>query len=290
MKSRPCVCLVVRAVLVGLFAIVASACGSSDPHYADVASIAVTTQPTTTVVGKTVRASFRLMDEANRPFRAAGINIDVTLNKGEFGSGGKVTSQTTDAEGVAHFEFTIEQVGLGYTLTATSEHPAFQDVSTPTASFDIIAANIVGVAVLTQPSTAAVGDALSASFQLVDEEGHPAKAGGVNITIVLNKNEFIGGSDTRTTVTDDDGVAHFELAIAQADVGYTLTATSDHEALESVSTPTTPFDITGAAIASIAVLTAPSTAIAGETLSAALQVVDKDDNALRASGVELRSP
>lgn len=287
MKVKPCVCLVVRAVLVGLFAIVASACGSSDPDYADVASIAVTTQPTTTVAGKTVRASFRLMDETNRPFKSAGVGIDIELNKGEFGAGGTVKSETTDAEGVAHFEFTIEQVGTGYTLTATSEHPAFQDVSTPTASFDIIAANIVGIAVLTQPSTAAAGDPLSASFQLVDEEGHPAKAGGVSITIVLNKHAFVGGGDTKTVLTDDDGVAHFEFTLAQADVGYTLTATSDHEALERVSTPTTPFDITGAAIANIAVLTEPTNATAGDTLNASFQLVDKNDNALQASNVEI---
>lgn len=130
---------IISAALLALFALFGTACGDSDSVYHDVERIAVADQPGMAVAGETTNASFRLMDQSGKPFKAAGVDIDIHLSKHAFDTGGRNISATTDEDGVARFEFAINKADTGYILTAKSTHAALDGVPTDSRSFNVVA-------------------------------------------------------------------------------------------------------------------------------------------------------
>lgn len=100
------------------------------------------------------------------------------------------------------------------------------------------------VSVLTQPANAAAGEPLSTSFQLVSHDGEAIKAAGVEIRVLLNKHTFATGSDESTLTTDEEGIAHFEFTIEQADDKYALVAAGVYKGQTTTSAATSSFDVT----------------------------------------------
>src|SRR5690554_2676487 len=99
------------------------------------------------------------------------------------------------------------------------------------------------IQILTSPSSAAAGDTLSASFQLLDAMNRPVELAGVDITITLNKHQFVDGDTAKVASTDEAGIARFEFMISVVDWGYNLTITSDHRALSGVPISSNYFEI-----------------------------------------------
>lgn len=234
---------IISAALIALFALFNSACGASETEHHDVESIVVEEQPGRLVAGETASVSFRLMDSAGKPFRAPGVTIHIRTNKHSFATGERTVSATTDADGVARFEFTINKADKGYVLTATSDHAALKGVSTNTLEFEVAMGGLSDIAVVSQPTAPTVEDLQKASFQLTDAGGNPIEQEGVEITMSLNKNFFGDEEVQRIGKTNANGVVSFEFTIKQAGMNYILTATSPDAALEGVSTETSSFDV-----------------------------------------------
>lgn len=97
---------------------------------------------------------------------------------------------------------------------------------------------------LTEPSTAAAGDVLSATVQLTDHDGALIVAAGTPITMMVNRNQFAIGEGKVTETTDEEGIAHFEFSIEHAAQDYRLVAVSRHNGIQTWSSTSAAFDIT----------------------------------------------
>ena len=98
-----------------------------------------TEPPAEVVAGESFEVEIRLVDQFEDPIEMEGVEIDLALNQGEFSDGGDTVSTDTTSTGIAGFELVIEDAGTGYELEATSEHEDFEEASTTTASFDVLA-------------------------------------------------------------------------------------------------------------------------------------------------------
>lgn len=105
-------------------------------------------------------------------------------------------------------------------------------------------ADPTNIAVVTAPPSLAVaGSPFSVSFELVDDGNRRVELEGVEITVTLNRNEFVTGEMTTSAMTDSSGVAEFDLTIEAADTGLVLAATGDHPNLDGITTMTSFFDV-----------------------------------------------
>ncbi|MBU8898627.1 S8 family serine peptidase [Corallococcus sp. M34] len=199
-------------------------------------------------------------------------NIMLTLGGA---TGGTLSGTTTVAavNGVATFSnLSINKVGTGYTLVATS---AGLTDATSTA-FNVTAGSTAKLAIRTQPSNGTAGAVLSPAFQvaIVDAFGN-ATHGTEQVTVTLTGGTLSG----TTTVAAVDGVATFsDLSIAKAGTGYTLVASSN--GLPQVTSET--FAIAVGPAAKLVLRAQPANGTSGAVLSPALQVavVDAFDNAV----------
>ena len=197
------------------------------------------------------------------------------------GTGLAGTLTATPQNGIATFsDLSVSTPGTGLTLSATGSQLSFANSSTfnigqPTSGAGLPAK----LAFLVQPSNAATGATISPAVQVVveDSNGNVVQAAKNPVTLALAGGNGLGGT---LTVTPKNGVATFsDLAISSAGTGYTLSANSP----SLVPATSASFNISAPGSnasqpSKLAFLQQPSNALAGATISPAVQVAVEDVN------------
>lgn len=186
-----------------VFSLHSVACGSDKDH-AEIESIGVATQPATATAGASQQVAFRIVDDSNRPFKAAGVRIDVTLNESTFSDGERVKTARTDAEGIAHFDVSINKAKEDYVLIASSSDSFLEGVNTHTLPFNVVAgppaaahSSISGTDGVSNSSEGA-----QITIDLFDAYGNPVS--GVTPTFEATGQDNVYKSCTKS---DDDGMS-----------------------------------------------------------------------------------
>ncbi|ADO74184.1 S8 family serine peptidase [Stigmatella aurantiaca] len=194
-------------------------------------------------------------------------NVTIALDANP--AGGTLTGTTTVAAvaGVATFStLKITKIGAGYTLAATSGSLT-KAVSSP---FDLGAAPPYRALFTVQPSNTTAGTPISPAVQvtLYDEFGNLSTGATIPVSIALASNPSGASLNGVTTVVPVNGVAVFDdLEVDRAGSNYTLVAgASGLYPDTSRGFNVAPGD--GGAVTKLVFRAAPSTVVAGETLSA----------------------
>ena len=226
-----------------------------------------TTQPTNGTAGQTLPAVAVSVEDAANNVVTSDNSTQVTLTLSSNTLNGTLTQ--TAVNGVATFaDLSIDTVGTGYTLTASSS-PAFaQDTS---AAFNIGAGAASKLAFVQQPSDSTAGVAISpaVTVQVQDAFGNPVTTDTSAVTLAIGNNP--GGSTLSGTATQNAvaGTATFnDLSLDKTGTGYTLVASDG--ALSGATS--NGFAINAAAAASIAFGQQPSDTTAGVAISPAVTV------------------
>jgi len=221
------------------------------------------------------------IEDADGNVETADNSTTVTLAIGNNPGGSKLTctggTTATVSSGVASFTCSLNLVGTGYTLTATSSpvHP----MATSTG-FDITPGPATQLVFTTQPpGSSEAGSSFSVGVSVEDAEGNIETGDNTtSVTLAIGTNP--GGSKLTctggTTATVSSGVASFTCSLNLVGTGYTLTATSSPVHPMATSTG---FDITPGPATQLVFTTQPaasSTAAAG--FSVGVSVEDAEGN------------
>jgi hypothetical protein len=156
-------------------------------------------------------------------------NVTVAISGGSGKAGASLRGATTVAAvaGIATFSgLSVDSVGTGYTLTATSTGLT----SGTSSAFAITAAPASKLAFTTEPPASSVaGTAFGAAVTARDSLGNTATSFTGNVTVAITGGTGKTGAALRgtATVAAVAGVASFSgLSVDSAGTGYTLTATA----------------------------------------------------------------
>ena len=138
------------------------------------------------------------------------ITIAIAANTGTPGAVLAGTTVKNAVLGVATFDdLTIDLVGTGYVLTATSPGlPAVNSVA-----FDVLAGSAGRLGVVVQPSSSARSGVVLAqqpALQVQDSDGHAVNAPGLTVTAEIASGPAGATISSATAVTDSTGLATFE--------------------------------------------------------------------------------
>ncbi len=191
----------------------------------------------------------------------------ITLAMGTNPTGGTLSGTTTQnaVNGVANFsDLSIDQVGDGYTLTAS----ATALTAATSSTFDVLGGRL---AFRTQPSNATAGAAITPSVQveILDSDGNLVTGSTDAITLAIGANPAGGTLSGAPTQNAVNGVATFaNLSIDMAGAGYTLSASGT----DLTGAASNPFNISPAAPSQLVILTQPSTATAGVAIAPPIEL------------------
>ncbi len=206
----------------------------------------------------------------------------VSLSFGTNPDAATLTCSGTTVEtsnGVATFVCSINKVGTGYTLEATTDAGAFSATSDP---FDITPLP-TQLAIATEPALSTqVGDSFSVAVQVEDAANDVLNSDDTTVIDLAILNNPGGGSLTCTNsgeTTVSSGLAQFTCSIDSPGTGYTLQATSP----SLTSATTNAFDIVPGPPAQL-VFTGepPATTAAGSMFAVAVSVEDAAQNVVTA--------
>ena len=260
------------------FTITASAGGAGRPS----AKLAFLQQPSNALAGAVISPAVQVAVEDSGGGVVASATDPVTLSlTGRTGLAGTITA--TPRNGVATFSnLSVNAAGAGYTLSATSPGlaPATSTSFTISASSNGAGRSPAKLAFLQQPSNALTGAAISPAVQVAveDSSGNAATTATNPVTLTLVSSAGLEGA--QWTATPQNGIATFSnLTVSTAGSGYTLVASSPTLAsTTSISfTISAPTGGTAPVPAKLAFLQQPSNALAGATISPAVQVVVEDN-------------
>ncbi len=233
-------------------------------------------QPTNTTAGNTITPSVTVQvldafDNVVTGDNSTQITLAIGTNPGSGTLNGTVTR--TVVNGVATFnDLSINQAGIGYTLTASAAGLT-GDIS---SAFNISPAAPVQLAFVQQPTTAFINTTIApaVTVQITDSYGNPVPLGGQPITLAIGTNPgggTLGG--TTTQASNGSGLATFNnLSINQVGVGYTLTASAPG----LTGATSTAFDITFAAPDHLSFAQQPTNTVAGNLITPAITVEVRD--------------
>jgi ribosomal protein S6E (S10) len=252
--------------------------GATDNNEPKAVKLAITVQPTTAAVGAVMAPAVQVtvQDASGSTVTGSTANVTLVITAGTGTAGAVLGGTLTKAavNGVATFSnLTIDLVGVGYTLTATSSGLT----SATSAAFNIQAGAATKLAVTVQPSAVASGAAIAPDVQVAvqDALGNTVTTSTAAITLAITggtgtAGALLGGTLTQAAV---NGVATFpNLTIDKVGAGYTLTASAG--GLTSVTSA--PFSVTVGAAAKLAFTVQPSAASAGAVIAPAVQVTVQD--------------
>ena len=232
-------------------------------------------QPTITTAGATMAAvQVSALDASGNA--AAGFTgaVTIAITPGS-GTSGAILSGTTTVVavgGVATFAtLSIDKSGTDYTFTAT----AGGLTADTSASFAINAGAAAVLVFTVPPSTATAGAAITPQIEVTarDAQGNTAVGFTGNVLVAIGTNPAGGVLSGTTTVAAVAGVATFtDLSIDNAGVGYTLTAAATGPA----GAVSSAFDITAAQADRLVFTVQPTSAVAGATITPAIQVTARD--------------
>ncbi len=238
------------------------------------ATIAFSVDPVTTAAGSAIAPAVQVTAFDALGNVATGFTDDVTVALGNNPSGGVLSGTATLAAvaGVATFaDLTIDKVGAGYTLTATSG--ALPGATS--AAFDITAGAPAVLAFTVEPTAAVAGAAIAPAVEVTarDAQGNVATGFTGDVTLAIGTNPGGGTLSGAATAAAVAGVATFaDLSIDRAGTGYTLSASSG----TITGTTSAAFDIAVGAVTQVVFTVQPSAVVAGASISPAVEVAVQD--------------
>jgi hypothetical protein len=249
---------------------------------APASTLTFTTQPANVVAGVTFGSAVEVTvrDAFGNVVTSPSIQVSLALGNNPGGATLGGTTTVTTAGGVATFStLTLEKAGTGYTLVASAD-------ALPAATsnaFNVSPAAPRQLAFTAQPSSISAGTAFSPAVEVTLQDAFGNRTtSGASVTLALASNP--GGSTLSgfTTVSASQGRATFNgVSLNKVGTGYTLVASV--AGLTNVTSQA--FDVTPGAALRLAYRVQPSTAMAGEPLTPALEVLvlDAFDNLVTGS-------
>ncbi|MHB1584041.1 MAG: beta strand repeat-containing protein, partial [Acidimicrobiales bacterium] len=266
---------------------------TSTPSYTSATSTSFTITPGTanklvftaepaasTTAGATISPAVTVaVEDANGNVVTSDNATTITLAIGANPGGGTLTGggAVTVVNGVATFSgLSIDKVGTGYTLVASSTPSNTQATSTTFAITVGVASKLGFIA---QPSTTAAGSAVSPAVTVAVEDANgnvETTDNTTTIALAIGTNPGGGTLTGGAAVTVVNGIATFSgLSIDKAGIGYTLAASSTPTYTAATSAA---FTITSGAATQLAFTQQPSNAAAGSAISPAVTVAVEDAN------------
>ncbi|MFN8529737.1 MAG: SdrD B-like domain-containing protein, partial [Anaerolineae bacterium] len=246
-------------------------------------------QPSNTVVNSTISpaVTVQIVDVYGNTVPLGGQPITLAIGTNPSGGTlGGTTTQVSDGTGLATFNnLSIDQVGVGYTLTASA--PGL--TGAPSTAFNITAGAPSQLAFVQQPTNTVAGNTITPAVTVEVRDTFNNVVTGDNstqITLAIGTNPSSGTLNGTLTQTVVNGVATFNnLSINEAGVGYTLTAS----AAGLTGATSSSFDITAGAAAALNFVQQPTnTTVNGIiTPSVTVQVVDAFNNTVAAGGTSI---
>ena len=235
--------------------------------------------PVGTVAGSDITPAITVaVEDASGNVETSDNTTQVSLAIGTNPGGGTLTggSPVTVSGGIATFSaLSIDKVGTGYTLSATSS-PSY--TSAPSTPFDVtVGAATQLVFSQSPPSSSTAGSALSPAVTVAVEDANgnvETSDSTTQVSLAIGTNPDGGTLTGGSPVTVSDGVATFSaLSIDKVGTGYTLSATSTPSYIDTTSSP---FDITPGVATQLAFVQGPSTTVADALITPAVTVVVED--------------
>ncbi|HXV92235.1 MAG TPA: hypothetical protein VD813_02960, partial [Pseudonocardia sp.] len=225
--------------------------------------LAFTAQPTTAVAGAAIAPAVAVTVRDAFGNTATGFAGSVTVAIGTNPGTGTLSGTATAAAvaGVATFgTLSIDKVGTGYTLTATSGTLT----AATSAGFSITPAAAAELVFTTPPVTSVAGVAIPVTVTARDAFGNTATGFSGDVVVAIGTNPGGGTLAGTDTVAAVSGVATFStLSIDKVGAGYTLVAT----AASLVPDTSAAFTITPAAASQLVFTAEPTTAVAGVAIA-----------------------
>ncbi|HEY6108659.1 MAG TPA: hypothetical protein VIV56_07130, partial [Gemmatimonadales bacterium] len=232
-------------------------------------------QPVNTAAGAPVTPSIQVAAQDALGNTDLAYTANVSLAIGNNAGGGTLTGggPVAAVAGVASFAASIDKVGTGYTLTASSGALT----GATSAAFDIFANLATHLLFFVQPSNAVAGVAIAPAVVVRALDGSNNVATGFTggITVAIGNNAGGGTLSGTTSVTAVAGVATFaNLSIDKTGDGYTLGASAGGV------TPATSagFKITPATATHLAFSQQPASGVAGVAIPVTVQALDAFGN------------
>ena len=236
--------------------------------------------PTNAAAGSALSPAVTVaIEDANGNVETGDHSTTVSLAMGTNPSGGTLTggSAVPVVAGVATFSsLSIDMIGVGYTLTASST-PSYAQATS--SGFNITTGIASHLAFIQGPSNTLAGTSMTPVVTVAVEDASGNVETGDNgtmIGLVIGTNPGGGTLSGGTAVADVAGVATFSgLSINKAGTGYTLTASST-----PLYTPATSatFNISPGLPTQLVFIQGPSTTVAGATMTPGVTVAVEDAN------------
>ncbi|WP_164016793.1 beta strand repeat-containing protein [Pyxidicoccus trucidator] len=237
--------------------------------------LAFTTQPTANVAaGATFSTSVRVtvQDSLGNTVTTPALSVSMAIGNNPGGATLGGTTTVTTASGVATFaSITLNRVGTGYTLVASS---GVLTAATSSA-FNVTPGAATQLAFTTQPGNTSAGAPFDPAVQVSvrDAQGNTVTTATTSITLRLGNNPGGGTLSGTTVVSATGGIATFPgVSLNRAGTGYTLTATAT-----GLTTGTSAaFNVTPGAATTLAFTVQPALSSVDLPLSPAVQVAVQD--------------
>jgi hypothetical protein len=238
------------------------------------AQLVYSVQPTTVGAGSPITPAVVVASQDAfgnpTPSFVGSVTVALGANPGSATLGG--TLSHTAVSGAATFaDLTVNKVGSGYTLVASSSGLS----NATSTSFNVTTVPATQLVFTTAPQNVTAGSAITPAVQVSAMDGF----GNVNtsftgaVTIALGSNPGGGVLSGTLTANAAAGVATFsDLSINKAGSGYTLAASSPG----LVAATSTAFNVTTGAATQLAITTQPTNVTAGVAIAPAVTVEARD--------------
>jgi hypothetical protein len=232
------------------------------------------TQPTSTGSGATITPPVQVTAQDALGNTAVSFTGPVVVAIGSNPGGGLLagTTTVTASAGVATFStLSIDKMGIGYTLTASTSGLT----GATSGLFDITAGGATQLVFTVQPSNTTAGSAITPAVQVTakDALGNTATGFTGSVTVAIGNNPVAGTLSGTKTITAVAGVANFtDLSINRNGAGYTMTARTS--ALPTVTS--NAFDILLGPVSQLVFSVQPTTTGAGTVIAPPIQVAAQD--------------
>lgn len=237
--------------------------------------LAILTGPTPAAPTENGTFTFTVQAQDAGGTAVTGTAIPVTLllanNPGGAILSGTTTVNTTPATGIALITMTLDKVGTGYQLQASSAGLP----SVLSAAFNVTASQAGSLSIVGAPAAATEGTGFGFSVQVRDNAGANLAVASIPVTLLLANNPGGGTlAGTRTVNTDATGLAIFAgLTLNDASgAGYQIMATS--AGVPNVLTGAITVAPSQAASLRLSAPVTPVTPIEGANFTLAVQLQD----------------
>jgi len=236
--------------------------------------LVITVQPSNVVAGAVIAPAVQVALQDNQGNLVSTATNVVAVALGSNPGGAALSGSTSVAAvgGVATFNnLSMNRVANGYTLAASSTGL----LGATSAAFNVTVGAPATLSILTQPSNATAGLAISPGVQIsiLDASGNLVTTAANTVSLAIGANPGSGTLGGQTSVAATSGVATFtNLNINRAGTGYTLVASS------AGMTPVTTnaFNLSAGTATQLVFLVQPSNTVGGQSITPALQVGVQD--------------